>query len=128
MRRDLRAMVVREDGIAMVLVVLISAFMTLLSVSLIDFVRSESTRGAHANWSNAAFQAAEAGVDDYTAKLVDDHGFYLHYVAPAESTRSPSAGVTAAHSADCTAASSYGPMRTSGVAWIYGTSWSYASG
>ena len=128
MRRNLRALVAREDGIAMVLVVMISAFMTLLSVSLIDFVGSESTRGAHANWSNAAFQAAEAGVDDYTAKLVDDHGFYLHYVAPAESTRSPSAGVNAAHSADCTAASSYRPKTTTGVAWAYGTTWTYPSG
>ena len=66
----------------MILVVIIAAFMTLLSVTLIDVVRAESDRGAHANWSAASFQAAEAGLDDYSAKLVDDHGFYLHYVAP----------------------------------------------
>jgi hypothetical protein len=123
-----RRLAVREDGIAMVLVILIGSLMTLLSVTLIELVRSESTRGTRANWSNTAFQAAEAGIDDYVAKLVDDHGFYLHYVAPAESTRSPSAGVNAPHSSDCTAASSYGPKTTAGVAWTYGTTWTYDSG
>lgn len=131
MRRRFPVAIAREDGVAMILVVIIGAFMTLLSVTLIDVVRAESDRGAHANWSNTAFQAAEAGIDDYTAKLVDDHGFYLHYVHPAESTRSPSTGVYAPHSADCTATSSptaYGLKTTTGVPWTYGTTWTYPSG
>ncbi len=127
MRRDLRSLVVREDGIAMVLVIIISAFMTLLAVTLIDVVRAESDRGARANWSNTAFEAAEAGLDDYTSKLVDDHGFYLHYVHPAESTRSPSTGVIAPHSTDCTAPT-FGPKTTTGVAWGYSTTWTYPNG
>ena len=45
----------------MVLVVIITSFMTLLSVLLINQVRSESNRGARATWSQASFQAAEAG-------------------------------------------------------------------
>jgi hypothetical protein len=128
MSRALRRLAAREEGIAMVLVILIGSLMTLLSVTLIELVRSESTRGARANWSNTAFQAAEAGIDDYVAKLVDDHGFYLHYVAPAESTRSPSLGVSAPHSSDCTAASSFGAKTTSGIAWTYGTTWTYDAG
>ena len=128
MSRALRRLAAREEGIAMVLVILIGSLMTLLSVTLIELVRSESTRGARANWSNTAFQAAEAGIDDYVAKLVDDHGFYLHYVAPAESTRSPSPGVSAPHSSDCTAASFFGAKTTSGVAWTYGTTWTYEAG
>ncbi len=103
MTRQPRSLVVREDGIAMVLVVIIAAFMTLLAVTLIDVVRAESDRGAHANWSNTAFEAAEAGLDDYISKLVDDHGFYLHYVHPAESTRSPDGSIIAPHSSDCVA-------------------------
>ena len=128
MRQRLRSVLVQEDGIALVLVILIASFMTLLSVTLIDRVRAEATRGHKANNSSTAFQAAEAGIDDYVAKLVDDHGFFLHYVAPAESTRSPSSSVTAPHSSDCTAASSYGPKTTMGVAWTYGTAWTYPSG
>ena len=73
MRRRLRSRSAREDGIAMVLVVL-QRLLTLLSVTLIDVVRAESDRGAHANSSAASFQAAEAGLDDYIAKLADDHG------------------------------------------------------
>jgi hypothetical protein len=128
MRFRIRATVTEESGIAMVLVVLITAFMSLLAVTLIDAVRAESDRGAHANWSSTAFGAAEAGLDDYTAKLVDDHGFYLHYVHPAESTRSPSTGVTAPHSSDCTAATGYGAKTSTGVVWTYGTTWTYPSG
>jgi len=127
MRRDLRSRLVREDGIAMVLVVIISAFMTLLAVTLIDVVRAESDRGAHSNWSNTAFEAAEAGLDDFTSKLVDDHGYYLHYVHPAESTRSPSAGVFAPHSSDCTAPT-YSAKTTLGVAWGYSKTWTYPNG
>ena len=112
----------------MILVVMITAFMSLLAVTLIDSVRGESDRSAHANWSSTSFQAAEAGLDDYTAKLVDDHGFYLHYVHPAEATRSPSVGVNAPHSSDCTAASSYGAKTSTGVAWAYGTTWTYPNG
>jgi len=118
----------QEDGVAMVMVVIIAAVMTLLSVTLIDYVRSESTRGARAAWSNASFQAAEAGLDDYKAKLVDDHTYYLHVVAPGESTRSPSTGVTAPHSTDCTPASGYSAKATTGVAWGYATTWTYPNG
>ncbi len=88
-RRRLSLLLGREDGIAMILVVIIGAFLTLISVTLIDVVRAEGDRGAHANWSAASFQAAEAGLDDYSAKLVDDHGYFLHAVHPAESTRRP---------------------------------------
>ena len=128
MRNRLRSVVVREDGIAMILVVIITAFLSMLAVTLIDSVKAESDRGAHANWSSTSFEAAEAGLDDYTAKLVDDHGFYLHYVHPAEATRSPSTGVNAPHSSDCTSASGYSVKTTTGVPWTYGTTWTYPNG
>jgi hypothetical protein len=118
----------REDGIAMVLAVLMTTVLMLMSVLLIDRVGAESSRGSRAESSATSFQAAEAGLDDYTAKLVDDHAFYLHYVAPAESTRSPSPGVDAPHSVDCTAADAYGPKTTSGVAWSGGATWTYPHG
>ena len=124
MTSDLRSRLVREDGIAMVLVVIISAFMTLLAVTLIDVVRAESDRGAHANWSNTAFEAAEAGLDDYTSKLVDDHGYYLHYVHPAESTRQPTSGSAVAAN-DCAYDAKDAGTE---VAWPYGTAWTYPSG
>ncbi len=47
---------------------------------------------------------------------------------PAESTRSPSTGVNAPHSSDCTSASGYSVKTTTGVPWTYGTTWTYPNG
>ncbi len=96
----------------MVLVVFLTSVLTLLSITLIDIVRSESDRSAHANWSAASFQAAEAGLDDYLAKLIDDRAYYLHMVHAGESTRRPPSG------ADVPA----------GSAWPYSLAWTYPNG
>jgi hypothetical protein len=108
-------MIQREEGIAMVLVVLIGAMVTLLSIVLIDAVQRESDRSAHHVVSGGSFQAAEAGIDDYVTKLVDDRGYYLHYLHPAESTRQEPGGTNV----------SAGGTQT---AWTYGTSWTYPNG
>lgn len=102
----------REDGVAMVLVVILGAFMTLISITLIDIVRAESNRSAHSVWSEASFQAAEAGLDDYIAKMVDDRVYYLHQVHAAESTRKPPTG----------------PNVGAGATWTGGTTWTYPNG
>lgn len=102
----------REDGVALAMVVLMISFLTLISIGLIQVVSSESARSARAVTSSAAFQAAEAGVDDYLAKLVDDGAYYLHRVHVAESTRRPPAG------ADVPA----------GSVWTYSRTWTYPNG
>lgn len=104
-----------EQGIAMVLVVLIGAMVTLLSIILIDTVQNESDRSVHQVLGGTSFQAAEAGIDDYVSKLVDDRGYYLHYVHPGESTRQEPGGTNVAS----------GGVQT---AWTYGTAWSYPNG
>jgi len=101
-----------EDGVAMVLVMLLLAFTTLVSVTLIDLVRGEANRSAHSVWSQASYQAAEAGLDDYISKLVDDHAYYLHYVHAAESTRRPPSGDDVG----------------AGTAWPYSRIWTYSNG
>ena len=76
-----------EDGVALVLVVFGVALVATLSVVLIDVVTSESARSAKAVTKQSAFEAAEAAIDDYIAKLADDRNYYLHWVHPAESSR-----------------------------------------
>ena len=66
----------------MVLVVFGVAFLATLSVVLIDTVSSESARSAKAVRLQSSFEAAEAGLDDYIAKLADDRAYYLHWVHP----------------------------------------------
>jgi hypothetical protein len=102
----------QEQGIGMVLVVLIGAMVTLLSVIMIEQVRGESDRSVHQVSGGTSFQAAEAGIDDYVSKLVDDRLYYLHYVHPGEATRRSSGGTIVA----------------AGAAWSYGQAWTYPNG
>jgi hypothetical protein len=105
-----------EPGSALVLVVFLSAALLLLSVTLVDAVRVDSSRSAQAVIRDAAFQAAEAGIDDYLSKLLDDNQYYLHDVAQGESTRRASGGQVAS------------PGSSSPTPWAYGTTWTYPNG
>jgi hypothetical protein len=96
---SIRRRLAQEQGFGMVLVVVVAATLTLISVILIEQVRSESTRSVHQVYGGTSFQAAEAGIDDYVSKLVDDRLYYLHYVHPGEATRQTGATTVAAGSA-----------------------------
>jgi hypothetical protein len=112
----------QEDGVALVLVVLLIALLAGLSVTLIDQVTSESGRSAAAVSKQAAFEAAEAGVDDYISKLIYDHLFYAQYVAKGESTRQPPSG------AAVTTSPNTGPSVLPN-AWPYSAlTWTYPNG
>jgi hypothetical protein len=104
-----------ESGIAMVLVVFVGAFLALLGLTVIEIVRNESNRSAGQVQSGTAFQAAEAGIEDYIAKVVDDRLYYVHYVHPGEATRREPGGVTVAAGTD-------------EVAWPYNLTWTYPNG
>jgi hypothetical protein len=100
----------------MVLVVVSIVVLTVLSTTLFIVLNSEQNRSNTAATRDAAFQAAEAGIHTYMAKLLDDPNFYLHYIAKGESTRKSSGGVTVAGDAN------------NNVAWSYGNAWTYANG
>jgi hypothetical protein len=101
-----------EQGIAMVMVVFSTAVLAVLAVTLLTAVTDEQTRSAASVRDQEAYQAAEAGLDDYLAKLVDDRAYYLHHVHDAESTRRPPSGADVAAGSD----------------WPYANQWAYASG
>jgi hypothetical protein len=73
-------------------VVLLTSVLVLLSLTLIEIVRAESSNSSQSRVRGAVFHAAEAGLDDYLAKLVDDKTYYYRNVHPAESTRHPVSG------------------------------------
>ncbi|MFN8188490.1 MAG: pilus assembly PilX N-terminal domain-containing protein [Gaiellales bacterium] len=99
----------QEQGAAMVLVMFLVAMLSLMSVLLIDTVQEEADSSAQAVERNAALQAAEAGIDDYVAKLVDDRLYYVHQVHPGEGTREEPGGTEV----------------SAGTAWSYGLAWTY---
>jgi Tfp pilus assembly protein PilX len=120
--RKLKRFFAREDGIALATVVCMISVLTILSVALIDQVTSESSRSAAAVKSDAVYQAAEAGINDYIAKLLDDPQYYDHFVANGEATRT---SCTTYANGVCTGFGSLvvGP----GQAWTTGTHWGYTA-
>jgi Tfp pilus assembly protein PilX len=99
----------QERGFALVLVIALAAMMTLLSITVIGVVQGESTRAVHSVSRDASFQAAEAGIGDYAAKLLNDHLYYAHYVHAGEATRRAGDGTTAAR----------GSVWNSALTWTY---------
>jgi hypothetical protein len=106
----LRSILARESGQAMVIAVFTFALLTTLAVALTDVVTSESQASGQAVSSDASYQAAEAGIDNYVSKLLDDHLYYQHYVDAAESTRTSGSLTVGA-----------------GQNWTGGITWTYAS-
>jgi hypothetical protein len=106
----------QEHGVVMVLVVFVTALLASLSLLLINHVTDEVHRSGQAVSESKAFQAAEAGVDDYIAKLLDDRLYYAHVVHPGEATRRDTPSGTLVSGG------------TSGVTWSYSLVWAYPNG
>jgi hypothetical protein len=77
----------QEEGFAMLTVLGMTVLLLVLAFALIDVMQSEASRSRTAVKRDAAYQAAEAGVDDYVSKLIDDRLYYVHFVHPGEATR-----------------------------------------
>ena len=96
----------------MIIVILMGVVFTALASSLMASSLAESTRSGRSVRQSTAMAAAEAGINDYIAKLTEDHVYFSHYVHPGESTRRDANGVTA----------------SAGQAWTGATTWTYPSG
>ncbi|HZP73487.1 MAG TPA: hypothetical protein VFA97_08940 [Gaiellaceae bacterium] len=109
-----------ESGQTMMMVVILAAALAFSGTMLEQAVQTDQSQSATANTRQLAFAAAEAGLDDYIAKLLDDNEYYLHYVAPGESTRQSTTGVNVAPVAP--------PASPTPWPSAYGTSWTYPNG
>jgi hypothetical protein len=87
----LRNTLAREDGIAMVMVLGITILLTVLAIAFLDVMKGEAARSRVSVTRETAYQAAEAGVDEYISKLIDDRLYYVHFVHPGEATRQATA-------------------------------------
>ena len=105
----LRSRLCAEDGQTLMLVLGITMLMSTLAMVLVDVVVGGNTRSAQSVKQQTAYQAAEAGIDDYTSKLVEDSLYFTHYVHAAESTRKATNGTLVA----------------AGAAWPYDLNWTY---
>ena len=96
----------------MIAVLLISTVMLGIATAMVTNALSEVNRAAQGRDRSSAYQAAESGVDDYVAKLTEDHAYYLHRIHPGESTRAKASGTKVAP----------------GQAWDSTASWTYPNG
>lgn len=88
----------RDDrGAALVLTVMIAVVLAGLGVAAMTRATKEATLSGLEAERAASFEAAQGGVDDYIAKMTEDHQYYLHYVHPAESTRRRANGALVAN-------------------------------
>ncbi len=106
-----------ERGIALVYVVIVMMVMTLIAFTTLQTIQNEQASSATQNSRQSAYQAAEAGIDDYLQKLHDNPQYYSQYVNAAESTRRdlPSSTIVAAGTT-CTAST-----KPVSPAWTYPT-------
>jgi hypothetical protein len=111
----------REDGQALVYVVLLMLVLGMLAAILVDAVFSSEQSSNTAATQSDARAAAEAGIDSYISTLLLDNQFDLQYLAPGEATRKSTA------TGDVVA--SVQPP-TSPTAWASneGTQWTYPNG
>jgi Tfp pilus assembly protein PilX len=113
-----------ESGIALVYVVIMMMVMILIAFTTLQTIQNEETASAASTNRQTAYQAAEAGLDDYLQKLNDDPQYYSQYVHAAESTRQDiPTSATVAASTTCTASS-----KPTAPAWPYATTLAAASG
>ena len=94
--RKLRGFSRGEDGYAVSVALILGALIGVLLAAAATRGLSENRRGESSIRRSTAFHAAEAGVDDYTAKLTEDHYFFQHFVHEGESTRTRAGGGTVA--------------------------------
>jgi Tfp pilus assembly protein PilX len=114
-----------ERGVAMVYAVFVTALVITIAIGVLDSMTSETQRTGQAERRQSAYEAAEAGIDEYIAKLTDDQLYYLHDVDPAEATRTDTpSGTTVSATGDC----SNPTPRPSPVTWTLSTQWSYQNG
>jgi hypothetical protein len=78
MRSRIRSSASREDGVALITVLLLSMVMfALVTSSLAYSLGSQNLSRRDQNW-NAALAAAEAGLDDYVFRLNENDGYWIY--------------------------------------------------
>jgi hypothetical protein len=101
-----------ESGFALIAVIALSSLLLAVAGAALELTRAETVRSYQAVKKDASYQAAEAGIGDYTAKLLEDNNYDLHYVALGEATRQAPSGTQV------------GPN----TAWTGDTTWTYPNG
>jgi hypothetical protein len=99
-----------QRGQSLIAVLALTSILLLLVVTSLTFARSSASQGARDARGSIALQAADAGVNQYLSRIVEDPQYYNRYVDPAEDPRVDSSGAVFPPGSD----------------WTPGETWTYA--
>jgi hypothetical protein len=100
-----------QAGSSLIAAVMLTAIMALTVVVSLAWARSSESHSGHEGRESVAVQAADAGVNQYISRLVEDPRYYDHFVDPAEDPRIDPGGA----------------VHPPGSPWTPGTRWTYGS-
>jgi hypothetical protein len=101
-----------QEGVSLIITIALTGALALLVVASLAWARSATQQTARQGREDIALQAADAGVNRYISRLVEDPRYYDHWVDQAEDPRIDPSGV----------------VHQPGTAWTSGMSWTYAPG
>ena len=101
-----------ESGSSLIATIALTGVLALLVVASLSYARSTTTQVAREGRGDIALEAADAGINRYISRLVEDPRYYDHWIDTAEDPRIDPSGV----------------VHQPGTAWTAGVSWTYAPG
>ncbi len=101
-----------QAGSSLIATIALTGVLALLVVASLTYAKSTTAQTAHEGRGDIALEAADAGVNRYISRLVEDPRYYDHWVDLAEDPR----------------IDPYGVVHQPGTAWTPGVTWTYAPG
>ncbi len=98
-----------QSGSSLIAAIMLTAIMALTVVVSLSVAQSSDSSSGREGREGVAVQAADAGVNQYISRLVEDPRYYDHFVDPAEDPRIDPGGV----------------VHAPGSTWVAGTPWTY---
>lgn len=99
-----------QDGASLIVTIALTGILALLVLASLSFARSSTTQTARQGRGDIALQVADAGVNRYISRLVEDPRYYDRWIDLAEDPR----------------IDPYGAVHAPGTAWTPGVPWTYA--
>ena len=101
-----------QSGSSLIATIALTGILALLVIASLSYARSTTTQTAREGRGDIALEAADAGINRYISRLVEDPRYYDHWIDTAEDPRIDPSGV----------------VHQPGTAWTAGVPWTYASG
>ena len=98
-----------QRGSSLITTLALTGILALLVMAGLSFARSSTQQSARDARSEIALQVADAGVNQYVSRLVEDPRYYEHFVDPAEDPR----------------VDPDGRVHPPGSTWTPGVTWTY---